>query len=254
MDSQIQGYRGVSTYNSVMNGNVKEFVNTCYPEFLYLDKNRYTFWPIAQDIFFASFMGVRYLISENPNLDNTKYEQIDQFGKVFLYKNIKEADVARFYENTISEESLRRLCTGKNRKKNRERILENYLATEDGTNISEISQLTEVPKKQKNSAVMLEIAEKDSHLIGSVSAQADGYVMCMIPWEKGWTVTVDGENVRTQRGDLGFLAFQVDEGEHQLELNYQVPGLKTGMVASAVCWCIYMAICLYQSRKKRENL
>lgn len=254
MDSQIQGYRGVSTYNSVMNGNVKEFVNTCYPEFLYIDKNRYTFWPIAQDTFFASFMGVRYLISENPNLDNTKYEQIAQFGKVFLYKNIKEANVARFYENTISEESLRRLCSGKNRKKNRERILENYLATEDGTNISEMSQLTEVPKKQKNSAVMIEIAEKDSHLTGSVSTQADGYVMCMIPWEKGWTVTVDGENVCTQRGDLGFLAFQVDEGEHQLELNYQVPGLKTGMVASAVCWCIYMAICLYQSRKKRENL
>lgn len=32
MDSSGQGYRGISTYNSVMNGNVKEFVETCYPE------------------------------------------------------------------------------------------------------------------------------------------------------------------------------------------------------------------------------
>ena len=185
MDSQIQGYRGVSTYNSVMNGSVKEFVNTCYPEFLYMDRNRYTFWPIAQDTFFASFMGVRYLISEKPDLDDTKYKYLRQFGQLFLYKNVKEADVARFYENTVSEESLRKLCTGKKRKKNRERILENYLVTEDGVDISDFSELTEVLEEQKKSAVTLDAAEKDSYLTGSVSAQADGYVMCMIPWEKG---------------------------------------------------------------------
>ena len=254
MDSQIQGYRGVSTYNSVMNGNVKEFVNTCYPEFLYMDRNRYTFWPIAQDTFFASFMGVRYLISEKPDLDDTKYKYLRQFGQLFLYKNVKEADVARFYENTVSEESLRKLCTGKKRKKNRERILENYLVTEDGADISDLSELTEIPEAQKKSAVTLDAAEKDSYLTGSVSAQADGYVMCMIPWEKGWTVTVDGEKVQTQKGDLGFLAFQVDKGEHQLELTYQVPGLKAGMAAGVVCWFIYISICFYQSRKKKRNL
>lgn len=48
----------------------------------------------------------------------------------------------------------------------------------------------------------------------------------MIPWEKGWTVTVDGEKVQTQKGDLGFSCISVDKGEHQLELTYQVPGLK----------------------------
>ena len=142
----------------------------------------------------------------------------------------------------------------KKRKKNRERILENYLVTEDGVDISDFSELTEVLEEQKKSAVTLDAAEKDSYLTGSVSAQADGYVMCMIPWEKGWTVTVDGEKVQTQKGDLGFLAFQVDKGEHQLELTYQVPGLKAGMAAGVVCWFIYISICFYQSRKKKRNL
>ncbi len=254
MDSQAQGYRGISTYNSVMNGNVKEFVNRIYPEFLYLDQNRYTFWPIAQDTFFASFMGVRYLISENPDLDNTKYELLRQFGNVFLYKNVKEADVARFYENTISEESLKKLCKKKNLKKNRERILENYLVTEDGEDIFDKSQLKDAPEEQKNSEVVLDAAEEDSHVTGSVTAQTDGYVMCMIPWEKGWTVTVDGEEVQTQRGDLGFLAFHVDKGEHELELIYHTPGLKTGMALGLVCWCIYIIMCIYQNRKQSRNL
>ena len=254
MDAQAQGYRGISTYNSVMNGNVREFVETCYPEFWYMDKNRYTFWPIAQDNFFASFMGVRYLLSKKPDLDNSRYELLQQFGKIYLYRNVKEAEVARFYENTISEESLKKLCKKKTRKKNRETILENYLVTEDGKDISDMEQLTDPPEEQKNSAVTLNIAKKDSHVTGSVSALADGYVMCMIPWEKGWTVTVDGKEVRTQKGDLGFLTFQVLKGEHQLELTWHTPGLKNGMAAGAVCWCIYIVICVYQSRKRKRNI
>ena len=254
MDAQAQGYRGISTYNSVMNGNVKEFVETCYPEFWYMDKNRYTFWPIAQDNFFAAFMGVRYLLSKNPDLDNSRYELLQQFGKIYLYRNIKEAEVARFYENTISEESLKKLCKKKTREKNRETILENYLVTEDGEDISDMKQLTDSSEEQKNSTVTLNIVKNDSHVTGSISALTDGYVMCMIPWEKGWTVVVDGEEVQTQKGDLGFLAFQVQKGEHRLELTWHTPGLKTGMAAGAVCWCIYIVICAYQSRKRKRNI
>lgn len=254
MDAQAQGYRGISTYNSVMNGNVKEFVETCYPEFWYMDKNRYTFWPIAQDNFFASFMGVRYLLSKNPDLDSSRYELLQQFGKIYLYRNVKDAEVARFYANTISEESLKKLCKKKTREKNREIILENYLVTEDGEDISDMKQLTDSSEEQKNSTVTLNIVKNDSHVTGSISALTDGYVMCMIPWEKGWTVVVDGEEVQTQKGDLGFLAFQVQKGEHRLELTWHTPGLKTGMAAGAVCWCIYIVICACQSRKRKRNI
>lgn len=54
MDSLAQGYRGVSTYNSVMNSNVKDFVNTCFPSFYYADRNRYTFWDNAMNNWFAA--------------------------------------------------------------------------------------------------------------------------------------------------------------------------------------------------------
>lgn len=48
----------------------------------------------------------------------------------------------------------------------------------------------------------------------------------MIPYENGWTVSVDGEEVETEKGDLGFLAFPVKEGEHQLTITFHAPGLK----------------------------
>ena len=57
MDALAQGYRGISTYNSVLNGNLKNFVDVCYPELYYMDQNRYAFWPNANDNFLAAFTG-----------------------------------------------------------------------------------------------------------------------------------------------------------------------------------------------------
>lgn len=242
MDSLAQGYRGISTYNSIMNGNVKEFVQTCYPEFLYLDQNRYTFWQMAQDNGFAAFTGVRYLLSRSGDLDEEKYELIGQFGGIYLYKNAKQAEVARFYENTISEESFKNLCKKKVREKNRELILENALAIEGGDEISDISELKEASQEQKDSSVILNAPEKDSYVTGTILAKTDGYVLCMIPYEKGWSVSIDGEEVETQRGDLGFLSFAVAQGEYELVLRFEAPGLKTGMMVSAVCWGVYLLL------------
>lgn len=254
MDSLAQNYRGISTYNSVMNGKVKEFVNICYPEFCYLDKNRYTFWQMADNNVFGAFMGVRYLLSKSGEQDSGKYERIGRFGEIYLYRNREEGNVARFYENTISEKSLKELCKGKKQKKNREILLSNAIAVEGGEDISDISQLAPVSEEQEHSSVILNAPEKDSHVTGSVDAETDGYVMCMIPYENGWTVTVDGEKTEVLQGDIGFLAFKVSKGEHQIELDYHVPGMKYGMISGGVCWILYAgALLLAGKRKKSEN-
>lgn len=248
MDALAQGYRGISTYNSVLNGNLKEFVDVCYPELYYMDQNRYAFWPNAEDNFLAAFTGVRYLLSKSGDLDSSKYELMQQFGGIYLYRNVQEAATARFYVNTISEDSLKELCN----EENRETLLENSLALEDGREIEDLSDLEEISDAQKKSSVVLNAPEKDSCITGTVSAWADGYVLCMIPYENGWTVSVDGEEVETEKGDLGFLAFPVKEGEHQLTITFHAPGLKAGAGASIVCWIIYFGMLGYGCRRKRK--
>lgn len=253
MDSQAQGYRGISTYNSIMNGNIKEFVGTCYPQLWYMDHNRYTFWQDAQDNGLAAFTGVRYLLSRSADLDSDRYEQIGQFGGIYLYKNKKNAEMAKFYENTISEESLKILCEKKVREKNRETVLNNAIAIEDGKEISDITQLDEISEAQKSSSVVLNAPQKDSYLTGYISAGSDGYVMCMIPYEEGWSVTVDGEKAETEKGDLGFLAFPVAKGEHELILSFEAPGLKSGAFISVVCWIGYFVL-IWRCRKKERSI
>ena len=38
MDASAQGYNGISSYNSVMNGYIKEFVEICCPELFFRTK------------------------------------------------------------------------------------------------------------------------------------------------------------------------------------------------------------------------
>lgn len=138
------------------------------------------------------------------------------------------------------------------RENNREKLLSNAIAVDGGEDISDIRELAPVSEEQKNSSVTLNAPEKDSHVTGTVEAKTDGYVMCMIPCEKGWTVTVDGEKTEVLHGDIGFLAFKVAKGEHQIELTYQVPGMKYGIAAGGVCWILYLGIVVFAGYRKKK--
>ena len=137
MDSSGQGYRGISTYNSVMNGNIKDFVETCYPELFFADQNHYTFWNNVDDNWLAAFLGVKYILSGNGEPDETKYKLLDQVGSLYIHENVLDAENAHFYTQDISEESLRELCT----EETREELLGETIALEDGTEIGDVSEI-----------------------------------------------------------------------------------------------------------------
>lgn len=243
MDSLAQGYRGISTYNSVMNGNVKEFVDVCWPGLYYADKNRYTFWDNAKNNRMASFAGIRYLLSRDGSLSPKRYRLVKQFGSIYLYENTLESDVARFYDRTVSEEALVQAD-----KKQKKKLLSNVLALE-----GEETPADGVPsgpsEAVKNSKVILDAPEKDSHITGQIEAASDGYVLFMIPYEQGWSLAIDGKETPLIRGDLGFLACKVSSGSHTLTLTYHAPMLKEGLLLSAVCWVGYV-VWVFWGRKR----
>ena len=240
MDSSGQGYRGISTYNSVMNGNVKDFIETCYPELFFADHNHYTFWNNVEDNWLAAFLGVKYILSGNGEPDETKYKLLDRVGSLYIHENVLDAQTAHFYTQDISEESLRELCT----EENREELLGEAIALEDGTEIKDASEIQTLKSEEqemaeKNSSVTLDAPQKDSVVTGSVHAETDGYALFMIPYEKGWSLTIDGEKAELLRGDIGFLACRVAEGDHTILLTFHAPGLNAGAAGSLLFWILF---------------
>ena len=254
MDSSGQGYRGISTYNSVMNGNVKEFVETCYPELFFADHNHYTFWNNVDDNWLAAFLGVKYILSGNGEPDETKYKLLDQVGSLYIHENVLDAQTAHFYTQDISEESLKELCT----EENREELLGEAIALEDGTEIGDASESQTLKSEEQetaeqNSSVTLDAPQKDSVVTGSVHAEADGYALFMIPYEKGWSLTIDGEKAELLRGDIGFLACEVPEGDHTILLTFEAPGLKEGTIGSVLFWILFAQSRLLIIRKNKTR-
>ncbi|MBD5085591.1 MAG: YfhO family protein [Clostridiales bacterium] len=80
--------------------------------------------------------------------------------------------------------------------------------------------------------------EKDGRVRFTVQAGPLGGVVTTVPFEKGWSVYVDGERVEEREAGpwLGtFLCISLrSSGEHQVELRYTAPGLVPGMALGAL--------------------
>ena len=208
MDSLAQGYRGLSSYNSVQNAGILDFIDTCYPEVHYPDKNHLIFAEAMENNRMAAFLGVRYLLSTDADLDPEKYEKLGEFGAQILYRNRIPSSMVHFYDHAFSEDSLRKLSGPDTR----EDLLEGAVFLSEGEALSSTDKLPAVTDAQKDSYAVLDAPEKDSYLTGQVHAEADGYLLFMIPYEAGWHLSVDGNETGLIRGDLGFLCCRIPAG------------------------------------------
>ena len=65
-----------------------------------------------------------------------------------------------------------------------------------------------------------------------------------IPNTPGWSVTVDGQPVRTFRTNYGFIGFAISPGTHQVTAQYKPAGLKMGGALSVAGIALGIACCV----------
>lgn len=65
-------------------------------------------------------------------------------------------------------------------------------------------------------------------------------VFFSVPYEKGWSATVNGQDAEIMKVNVGFMAVKVPAGESTIRFNYYTPGLNTGLVLTAVGIGIYL--------------
>lgn len=75
----------------------------------------------------------------------------------------------------------------------------------------------------------------DTGLSGAIYVQESGVFYTSIPYEAGWTATVDGAPVEITPVGGAFLAFPITSGYHTVELSFTPPGLWLGLSISLLC-------------------
>ena len=91
-----------------------------------------------------------------------------------------------------------------------------------------------------------------SSMEGTINVKENGLFYTSIPYEKGWTATVDGQKVDITPVGNSLLAFPLEAGEHEIKLKYYPNGFWAGFAVSMICACLFAGACVlvYVLRKK----
>ncbi|MBQ8229050.1 MAG: YfhO family protein [Clostridia bacterium] len=94
----------------------------------------------------------------------------------------------------------------------------------------------------------------DTSISGSVSADEKCVFYTSISYDKGWSVMVDGKKVETfDLADETFLAFEIDAGEHEIEMKYTPRGLTAGISISFAAWFFVIVFSIVGAIKKKRK-
>lgn len=73
---------------------------------------------------------------------------------------------------------------------------------------------------------------KDGYVRGTYSSDGNGVLFTTIPYDEGWSVTINGEKAKPLEAQKTFMAFDVSEGENVIEMTYISPGFIPGLLVS----------------------
>lgn len=88
----------------------------------------------------------------------------------------------------------------------------------------------------------------------TVTREKETLVFFSVPYDEGWTATVNGGTAQIEKVNAGFMAVLVPEGESEIRFSYMTPGLKIGImltIASAAVLLIYTVAFAIYSRKHK---
>ena len=94
----------------------------------------------------------------------------------------------------------------------------------------------------------------DYNVISGNITLTQSKLLCLsMPYANGWTAYVDGEKAELLKVNGMYCGLMLDPGEHNIELRYQTPGLKYGLVISIISIVIFMFF-LFKSLKNNNSL
>ena len=97
----------------------------------------------------------------------------------------------------------------------------------------------------------------DTHIVGSFDAAANQLLFLTVPYDEGWTIIVDGAEVKPMQVFGAFLGVRVPKGHHEIAMSYQPEGLLPGAAISGAALLLVLMIGgmeWFRYRKRRKEL
>ncbi|WP_242223961.1 YfhO family protein [Bacillus cereus group sp. BfR-BA-01380] len=117
----------------------------------------------------------------------------------------------------------------------------------------DIDQFNKAVKELQKST--MKVTENTGATIkGNIALKNESTFVFPIPYDAGWTVTIDGKERPTTAIVDGLLGVKAEAGNHEVVLTYHSPGLKLGIIISVVSVILTILFAIVQTRVLRKNI
>lgn len=270
------GYSSINCFHSIVPASIIEFY-----DFIGVERSVGS-RPDTEYTALRSLLSVKYLLNpkdEDPFVDEESGETkmygfpyLKTDGNYYVYENENYIPYGFSYDYYISYDYIENyynaqrvnlmlkgiLLTDEQIKKyghlmeNLQDIEYDYLENEISTSLSLTDEDLTYDCEQLKLTAATDFKTDKNGFTANVSRDKASLVFFSIPYDKGWSATVNGEPVEVEKVNVGFMAVEVGEGDSVIRFNYETPGLVTGIgitACTALIMLIYLVVWLFVSRK-----
>lgn len=194
--------------------------------------------------------GECYFYTERFKLTGNVYVSTVQFGEVeCVFRNNNT-------QNKIKEHPAM-VCLGNVEKgKNTFEIIfaenEEYLIDDIHIYTIDTTAMEKLNAKRQDGALQ-NIIVKNDIVRGDIELSDKQILFLSIPYGKGWTAYVNGEETEILKANYGFMALSLEKGYNSIMLKYFTPGLKLGIVCTGIGIVLLIFLHLYTKKEKRKQ-
>lgn len=272
------GYSTISCFHSIVPSSVTEFYEyvgiersvgsrpeVTYPALRSLLSVKYLLNPVSQEPFVnketgeSKMNGFNYLKTEG-NYYVYENQNYIPYGFSYNYYVTKEYMENYYGADRVNLMLKAILLDDEQIKKyghlmqNVEDIESDYLENDIGTSLEFNDEEIAYDSEQLRQTAADSFETNKDGFVAKVSRENESLVFFSIPYDKGWTATVNGQKVDIEKVNVGFMAVLVPEGDSIIRFTYETPGLITGILISICAFLvllIYLLIWLFIYRKRR---
>ena len=93
----------------------------------------------------------------------------------------------------------------------------------------------------------------NNRLVGTIEVPNKQMLFISVPYSTGWNVMIDDQKVETYKVQGGFIGVELDEGSHNVVMQFVPPGLKIGVITSGIGFILFLIISVHDFRKRRSS-
>lgn len=272
------GYSSINCFHSIVPASVMEFY-----EYVGVERSVGSRPDVNQPAL-RSLLSVKYLlnpVSQEPFVDKesgeplmTGFNYLKTENNYYIYQNENYIPYGFSYNYYVTEEYMNSVYTLDRARvmlkavmltdeqiekygylmKNLEDVENDYLENEIGTSLYLTDDELAYDSKQLGLTSAESFETDKNGFTATVSRDKESLVFFSIPYDEGWSATVNGKEATIEKVNVGFMAIVVPEGVSTIRFEYETPGLMMGLritICAFLVLLIYIIIWIFVCRKRR---